>query len=209
MQPQSGSLENIYQPHTGWALPLTDETRMLESLGDAETPVHFLRCEEKYCLSPERGLPTDFLRRLEYRSGTADLIRNRIANQGRDEYASEMLTELQAVWPDLVEAAPMEIHDDQKANCLLASFAYRIPDCWKPETNKRLRFDLVDAFIWRELGPLKGLDRQSDIYLGRPRKITSRAIMEMPRKWLGLVGIRRTKCQAYATRVSLISSAAP
>jgi hypothetical protein len=37
----------------------------------------------------------------------------------------------------------------------------------------------------RELNPLSGAQRQTDIYLGYPRKITRRIRMEMPRIWAG------------------------
>jgi hypothetical protein len=185
LQMQSGDLENIFQPYTGWGLPLTSETACLEKLG-GETPLHFLDWEEELCIGPKRGSPSSLRRSVKHFFSAADSVRNSIANEGTAEFSKQMLKELQATWPAVVETEPMQICDDQAKNCLTAILSYEIRDGWKPaEPNGRLGFGIADTVTNRELNPLNGAQRQTDIYLGYPRKITRRMRIEMPRIWAG------------------------
>jgi transglutaminase-like putative cysteine protease len=184
MQPQSGSLENIYQAHTGWALPLMCETAELESLGVQE-PLHLLRCEYELHFGPKRDSPVSLQRSIEHRSWAADRLRNVIANSGTADYAKHVLTELQATWPNILQDGSIAIHDDQAKNCLTTTFNYQIRDCWKPGTKGALSFAIMDAVPSGELGALQGTERRAEIYLGRPRKVTSRIKMHMPCGWSG------------------------
>lgn len=182
---QSGSLPNIFQPQVGWALPLTSETTQLEKLS-SEAPLHVLHCEEELRFGPKRESPAKFRRHIDHFFWAADAIRNRIANEGAAECGRAVLKELQSVWPNIVELEPVVIGDDQVLNCLTLTFNYEIPDCWK-QTNKagRLSFDITDASVAGELSPLRATPRQTEIYLGRPRKITRHVRMDMPRRWAG------------------------
>jgi hypothetical protein len=131
LQMQSGDLENIFQPNTGWALPLTSGTVCLEKLG-SETPLHLLDLEEELRIGPKRASPASLRRRVKHFFFAADSLRNRIANEGTTEYSRQMLKELQATWPAVAETAPIEICDDQAKNCLTAILSYEIPEGWKP-----------------------------------------------------------------------------
>lgn len=184
-QAQGGTLANIFQPHAGWALPLAPESAELERL-NSETPLHFLNCEDELRLGPKRESPAKLCRHIEYFFLAADSVRNRIANEGTTEYSKEMLNELRAAWPNIVETAPMEIRDDQVENCFTAIFNFEIRDCWKQANGRGLLgFDITDTVAVGELAQLRGIQRQTDIHLGRPRKITHRVRMDMPRKWAG------------------------
>ena len=80
----------------------------------------------------------------------------------------------------------MVVDDDPTRNRLTATLTYEIRDCWIPaQTGDRLAFQVADMSIARELGPLNGTDRRTDIFLGRPRKVTRELRMEMPRSWPG------------------------
>jgi len=185
LQMQSGDLESIFRPHTGWALALTSETVCLEKLS-SETPLHFLDWDEELRIGPKRGSPASLRRSVKHFFSAADSVRNRIANEGNAEYSKQMLKELRAIWPAVVETEPMQIRDDQAKNCLTAILSYEIRDCWKPAgPDGRLSFGIADTVTVRELNPLNGAQRQTDIYLGYPRKITRRIRMEMPRNWAG------------------------
>lgn len=186
MQTQSGSLRHIFQPHAGWALPLTPETTQLEKMG-SDAPLHVLHSDEELHVGPRRESPAKFRRHVEYFFWAADIVRNRIANEGAAEYARAMLKELQGVWPNTVEDQPIEVLDDQAKNCLTLVLSYEIRDCWKlHDDGKRSSFSTVDTAITGEqLNPLGGIPRQAEVYLGRPRKITRYLRMHLPRKWPG------------------------
>jgi hypothetical protein len=80
----------------------------------------------------------------------------------------------------------MEIHDDPVNNCFTTVLSYEIRDCWKQmEKPRTLSVTFVDNLLPGELALLKQLQRRSDIYLGRPRKMTRRICISMPRKWSG------------------------
>ena len=71
-------------------------------------------------------------------------------------------------------------------NHFVATFAYEIRDGWKPDKDgKRIGFAVVDPVIGKELNPLGNTERHADIFLGRPRKVTSRVAMRMPWRWSG------------------------
>jgi transglutaminase-like putative cysteine protease len=182
--PQGGTLDNVFQPHTGWALPLTVEADRLEDLGGRST-VHFLHCDDDLHLGPRRDSPAKFRRQIDYFSASADATRNRIANDGSGEYAKQALKELQAIWPDATEVAPMEVHDDQVKNRFTTILTYETRDCWKDESGA-LSLDIVDTTLPGELMPLNMTTRQADIFLGRPRKVTRRARIHMPCRWGGM-----------------------
>jgi transglutaminase-like putative cysteine protease len=181
---QSGTLDNIDMPHVGWALPLTLDSTELERLG-SEAPVHCLHCEDELQLGPKRDSPARLRRSVKYFSWLADLARARIADEGMAEYSKATLKELQAVWPGVSETTPMELSDDPVGNCLTATSAFEICEAWKRDEQGRLAFVTADHILCRELAPLPGAPRQTDIFLGRPRKLTRRVRMEMPRKWIG------------------------
>ena len=185
LQTQSGSLANIYQGCAGWALPLTAETTQLESLGSAK-PVHVLDCSDELRFGPKRASPVRLRRQVEHRSWVADSVRNRIANEGTADYAKRMLKDMEAIWPNVVETEPVKISDDRTENHLVATFAYEIRDGWKPDKDgKRIGFAVVEPAIAGELKPLGNTERHADIFLGRPRKVTSRIVMQMPWRWSG------------------------
>jgi hypothetical protein len=185
LQTQSGSLANIYQGCAGWALPLTPEATQLESLGSTKS-LHVLDCSDELRFGPKRTSPVRLRRQVEHRSWVADSIRNRIANEGTAEYAKGILKDVEAIWPNVVETEPVKISDDRTENHFVATFAYEIRDGWKPDkSGKRIGFAVVDPVIGKELNPLGNAERHAEIFLGRPRKVTSRVAMQMPWRWSG------------------------
>src|SRR5262249_45855393 len=150
----------------------TLDTVGLESLGNA-TPLQFLTCEDKIRFGRKPTSPADLRRQIECRHLTADTLRNRIANQGSAQFAKQMLLELQGTWPGIVETAPMQIHDNEPANCLTLVFSYQLHDCWKQDASKGLKFTVAEGFICRELGLANETKRETDVFLGRPRKVAS------------------------------------
>jgi hypothetical protein len=185
LQTQSGRLAGIYQGCAGWALPLTAETTQLESLGSTK-PLHVLDCSDELRFGSKRASPVRLRRQVEHRSWVADAVRNRIANEGTADYAKRMLKDVEAIWPNVVETEPLKISDDSAENHFVATFAYEIRDGWKPDkSGKRIGFATVDPVIAKELNPLGNTERHADIFLGPPRKVTSRIVMQMPWRWSG------------------------
>jgi hypothetical protein len=185
MPRQQGRLEVIYQPHAGWALPLTAETHDLERQQNDDL-LHWRHSEQEVRLGPKRNSPASLRLQMDHYSFAADLLRHRIENEGHSKYSEQVLNELRVVWPDIVETAPLVLQDDQADNRLTAIFSWEIRNVWKPVDKKgRLGFSVIAASIGAELNPLKKTQRRNDIVLGRPRRITSRARIHMPRAWAG------------------------
>jgi hypothetical protein len=185
LRAQTGSLEMIFQPHAGWALPLTRDTVQLETMGQSQ-PLQYLNCEDEVCFGPAVKSPAVLRRKLEYYSWAAEATRERVANQGVAAYAKELLNELQTFWPGIAETKPIEISDDQKKNCLAVMSTYEIRNCWKPMKDRQgLAFEAVDTLVAGELQPLKGMQRTAPIMLGRPRTISHSVRMVMPDGWHG------------------------
>jgi hypothetical protein len=183
IQEQAGDLDHIFQAHSGWALPLTPETTQLVKLDNDEV-IHCLDLEDRIAVGPKPTSPAKLSRRIDHFSWMADKARASIANEGATDYGKAMLKDVQLDWPDASEVAPVEIRDDRKTNCLTTIFSYEIADCWK-QADKYLAFEITDMMMPAELQPVSGAQRRTDIYLGRPRKVTRRVLMEMPRKWFG------------------------
>jgi transglutaminase-like putative cysteine protease len=184
MAVQSGTLQNVFQPHAGWALPLGPDIIHLEKLDDGAAR-HILHREDDITFGPKRTSPAIVRRAIDYSSWAADLVRNRIANEGTNGFAQAMLRELQALWPGVAEKAPIEIRDDRNKNHITVVMSYEIRDCWKP-SNDRSRLDFsFAAGLGQELQMLSNVRREAEIYVGCPRKITSRVQLNMPRSWGG------------------------
>lgn len=184
-QRQGGSLGQIVQLHAGRALPLTTDTTELERLPAAE-PVQHIHCEDTIEFGPKPGSPAIFQRQIDFQYWSADGMRGRIENEGPSKFSAQLLQELHATWPQIVEIAPVVIRDDPIGNRITALFNYEIRDCWKPSEKKgRLGFSIADNFTVKELGVLKSTRRDSEIFLGRPRTATWTARMKMPREWHG------------------------
>jgi hypothetical protein len=112
-------------------------------------------------------------------------MRNRFANEGTVDYAKDALKSLPGEW-QAVESAPMALRDELRENCLTVTLNYEIRNCWKAApTGRRLAFNLVDHALAGELGPLTASHRVADIFLGRPRRLTKRSRLHMPRRWPG------------------------
>ena len=179
---QSGSLQNIFQPHTGWALTLSPDTTDLEQM-EGDRPIDVVHWEDNVTFGPKRASPAILRRRIDYLSWAADATRNRIANEGLTSYSQAMLKELQSHSPGALETSPVEIHDDRIGNRLTLALSYEIRDCWKV-ASEGSRLDFVIATgVSRDLQPISAGRREADIYLGRPRKITSVIQCHMPSNW--------------------------
>lgn len=181
---QSGSLQTIFQPHAGWALTLSPDTTDLEKMAGDE-PLDILHIEDDVTFGPKRASPAIVRRRIDYSFWAADTIRNRIANEGLTGFSQAMLRDQQSNWPGAVEKEPAEVHDDTRRNRVTLSFSYEIPDCWKPSSQgSRLDF-VIAAGVAQELQVLSAVRRETDICLGRPRKVTSYIQCYMPSSWEG------------------------
>jgi hypothetical protein len=196
MQLQGGTLEQIALLHTGWALPLIAGTTGLERLPSL-APVQHIHCEDSCKFGPNVDSVAILDRRIDFESWTANSLRNRLAGEGTAKLSAQLLQELKRTWPDVVEKAPLAIQDDFKNNRLSVLCSFEVRNCWKRgDPNGRVGFDIADPFLGNELAPLKDPRRTGEIFLGRPRKATWRARLQMPRKWQG-TGWRHALCEAY------------
>jgi len=185
MPRQEGRLAVVFQPHCGWALPLTLETESLASL-DNDAPITYRQTEEVFQLGPKPSSPVSLSVRVHYHSFAADALRNKLENEGLSKLAEQVLNELRTTWPALAETAPLAIEDDPATNRLVAIFQYEIRDGWKPVDGRgRLGFKITAGSIAAELVPLKKVPRRTDVFLGRPRIATWKVRMCMPQRWAG------------------------
>ena len=199
MAVQSGTLQNVFQPHAGWALVLRPETTDLEKMGGDE-PLHILHQEDEVTFGPRRDSPAILRRRIDCSFWAADGVRNAIANEGTSGYSQATLKEMRSLWPGAVETSPIEVRDDTASNNITLVLSYEIPDCWKPGGDgSRLDFGIASGHS-RELQPLPPVPRESAIYLGRPRKFTSYLRLNMPGSWKGDGWLRRfeASCVQYS-----------
>jgi transglutaminase-like putative cysteine protease len=183
MSAQGGNLATIFQPHAGWALALSGADDRLESMGDDHAPVHYLNLEEEIEFGPKAGDTARVTHQFEHYAWAADQMRNLLADGGSGAYARDKLKEVQALWPHAREVGSIAVRDDPVDNCLITTLQYELPDCWTPLPDKRLQFDVQDSLIASHLAPMKGAHRKSDIYLARPRKVSHRIHLKMPRRW--------------------------
>lgn len=196
---QSGTLKNIFQPHIGWGLALSKETVGLEELG-AGAALHILHWEDDITVGPKVTSPAIVRRKIDYSFWAADAIRNRLANDGPGAYAQTMLRDLKEVWPGAVETAPMDIQDDKDRNIITLSLNYEVRDCWKSADDEPQLKLVVSRALGGELQPVPGERRETDIALGRPRKMTGFVQLNMPSRWRGNGWLYRLE----ASGVSLI-----
>jgi transglutaminase-like putative cysteine protease len=185
MELQGGSLAQIALLHGGWALPLSIETTDLELL-PAASPVQHIRCEDTIQFDPRADSAASLRRCIDLGFWTADALRNRIASEGVSKLSSQLLHELQASWPHIVEKEPLQLSDDLRTNQLMLVCSYEIRECWKRGDNQgRLSFRIADLITSKEIATLRDTRRHGDIYLGRPRVASYRAQLHMPRRWPG------------------------
>ncbi len=182
---QVGSLQELVTPHAGWALPLTTETESLEALPTA-VPVRLVHCEDRITLGPKPDSPAQLLRRMDFGYWAADNVRHLIANGGASKVAMQLLQDLLANWARAVETAPATFEEDSRANRLIMRCAYEIREPWTAtDGHGRRTLCVIDTVTNKELVPLKVARRHSPILLGRPRRVSWHATVEMPRRWRG------------------------
>lgn len=185
MPSQGGSLQQLLTPHAGWALPLTAYTAALEALPSAE-PVQIAHCEDRITLGPKLDSPARLTRRTDFNYWSADNIRHAIANHGSSKIAAQLLDELRATYPRAVEILPPAFEQNPGANQLVMRCEYEIAQPWSAPDNRKLRaLPLLDTLTNKELARLQVSRRHSAILLGRPRRVTWRATVQMPRRWWG------------------------
>jgi transglutaminase-like putative cysteine protease len=185
MQLQGGTLEQIALVYTGWALPLTRGTTELEFLPALQAMQH-ISCEDIIRFGPRADSAAVLERRIDFHFLMANAVRNRIEGEGLSKVSAQVLQEVHRTWPDAVEKSPAQVQDDFTANRLSLLAVFEIRNCWKaPDRSGRVGFNIADPFVGNELAPLKDIRRHSDIFLGRPRKTTWRARLQMPRAWNG------------------------
>jgi hypothetical protein len=182
---QAGSLQQLVASHTGWALPLTMDTQALEALPEA-VPVEHVHCEDRVTLGPKPDSPALLERRFDLRFWAADNIRHRIANDGSAKLAMQLLQELLGNWPRAVETKPPSFEEDKQSNTLTMRCGYEIPNPWiLSQDGRRWALPLIDTVTNKELAKLQVARRHSPILLGRPRRVSWRATVKMPRRWWG------------------------
>ena len=185
LQRQGGSLHHVFQPHAGWALPLVAESAGLERLPETE-PLEHVRCEDSIELGPRPESPGTLRRRYDFRYWAADAIRHRLEDEGDSKLSAQILQDLCSTWPGVAEIEKVSVTDDPVTNQVSMSFGYQLRDCWKEDVKSgRLMLELVDGVLTKELAPLDAAPRTFPVSLGRPRRASWRATVQLPCRWRG------------------------
>jgi transglutaminase-like putative cysteine protease len=185
MSSQGGSLQELVMPHAGWALPLTLDAAALEALPSAE-PVRIVHCEDRISVAAKVDSPARLARRMEFSYWIADDIRHAIANHGASKIAAQLLKELRTTYPRAVETQKPSFEEVASTNQLIMRCEYELEQPWSAPDERKLRaLPLLDTVTNKQLAALGVARRHSPIHLGRPRRVTWRATVDMPRRWGG------------------------
>lgn len=184
MRPQSGNLDRVVQPYSGWALPLTAETESLEQMA-APTPLIVVELDEHFAFGPKVDSPANYERRITYSSWRADLLRDNIANHGLVNVAKSQMKELEPAWPGIAETTPMTVEDEPDINKITTIQRFQLPGGWKSNSSdpKVVSFSIFDTVIAHEVHAFPGGPRIEGLYLGRPRTVRRSVHFHMPRDW--------------------------
>jgi transglutaminase-like putative cysteine protease len=185
LRSQGGTLDEIYRPHIGWALPLTDDTDALEEM-QASAQRLMADTFETVDFGPKVSSDAVLRTREIVCAAHADAVRNQIANEGGTNVLKNLRKRFENEWPGLDDAAPAAIEDDNRANRITITGSYTLHGPWKKAGENRVAFGIADNTMSRNLGPLPNKEkRKNDIYLGAPRILRRRVEMNMPRDWSG------------------------
>lgn len=179
---QAGSLERLYRPYYGWALPLAEGVDSLSWMGPIP-PEQMVDVHEQISFGPNPSSPARFEWRTAYASWRADDLRERIANEGVVTISRNFLRQLQETWPGATQVEPMVVEDDLEQNVLTTIETYEVASPWRRVERNRVEFAAKDFYVAADLVDLPPGPRASDIHLGRPRRSTRRIEIELPGAW--------------------------
>jgi hypothetical protein len=182
MTPQGGDLGAVFQPHTGWSLPIGPGVTDLERLSEASVPL-YSQVREELTLGPRRNSPASLFRSVDYGLSAADELRARLAAEGTEPWATEILNYLRDSWPSTEQVGQLELTDDAANNRLKITGRYDVRNIWTGGSSGPLRLTTQDKLFSGALSVLPGDKRRTDIFLGRPRRLERHLTVNMPRPW--------------------------
>ncbi|WP_441240494.1 TonB family protein [Tardiphaga sp. 768_D3_N2_1] len=203
---QGGTLSSSYPPVTGWGLPLSKEARGLERIADRPAP-HILHTEDKLEVGPRFGSPAVWTRDIEFSNLFADRIRHLAASSGSAALSRFMLEDAKRHWGNVSEVLPLQLEDEPERNAVRITALYKVNDLWiRNGEGGDISLKVPDFRFLDEIAPLRATHgRKSDIYLGRPRKLTQRFEIVLPKDWHwnNFQFSKELSCLSYSVRAVL------
>lgn len=178
LSPQSGALDQIYQPRFGWCLPLrpgaqlmsmgriepTDVVEMTETLGHGRRPTDTIDLEV-------RSVFTSWAAEGERRRWAAD----------PHQVERDLVAQRRAAYGEIELIDAVQKTDDPKQNRFEVRSAYRAPSPWRIVKKAGLaELHLSDAFMEMQLGAAPNAPRKWPIDLGRPRRVRHTFEIRLP-----------------------------
>lgn len=174
------TLDQMTNPHLGWALPLQPQDARLEEMPVAERK-QLLDKFEKLSFARKISDPATLTLRIRYFSYHADWMRNAIANQGMESVSQHFLKRYREQWPGTAESQALSVQDDAQSGELCVSAQYTIADVWTEKSDTRVATAINEPEIADALVLLRSHEkRRGEVYLGLPRSLKSRLEIEMP-----------------------------
>lgn len=178
LTPQSGDLRHLTPPRHVWALPLA-ENATLERMREPPPPTV---CEtlETWTFDPRADRPARLELRTVYRDWRADEMRRWLDNDGRGNVARRLRESLEPDYGQAVEAAPLEVRDAAAENRLELVELYDIDRPLQPRGEAAVEFLSRDDVVAPHLRDLETARRVEPIDLGRPRRVVTRRVFNLP-----------------------------
>jgi hypothetical protein len=129
---QRGSAEAIHQPDYDQVLVLEPNAAALTPMRPPVPNEPMASIEETFDLTAGLDAPAAYTVHSIYRSESADYMRNRFANESRQELAKSYLNYYADLYPYIRAKGTIEVEDDEAANMLRVTERYVIDSLWTP-----------------------------------------------------------------------------
>jgi transglutaminase-like putative cysteine protease len=128
---QHGSLDTRAQARDGSGLVIRESTYALTSIEPAARQGALVSVRETYDISAGQGIEGTLRIESTYRDSMADSYRSFFATTGRAQVQKNYLSYYSSLFDDIEAADALDVSDDEKANVLVVSESYTIPDPWR------------------------------------------------------------------------------
>lgn len=137
--PQHGTLDSLYQPDFGFALPVSDSTRSLHAMHPQAAPAIRRQISAHFDARDGFDKPARLTITTTGEGRDAEDTRALLATTSPDALQKHYLNYYTRYYPGLQTAAAMNVSDDRARNRITVTESYAIPDFWPrvPDGSRR------------------------------------------------------------------------